>query len=689
MAIILLEIGTEEIPAAYLPPALAQLTASAQTALRGERITFEAVQGWATPRRITLEVTDAAERQTPITREVRGPSVESAFAVDGEPTQAAIGFARSQGIPVSELAMKRFESGEYLVAVFHDEGRPTAEILPAVFTTLITSLTFPKTMRWGDSPLRFARPIRWLVALLDDRVIPCVVDGITAGRLTRGHRFLSPGEVAVPHAADYRRVMDENHVLVAPDERREAIRAQLDAIAQQDGAVLVDDGSLLEETTYHVEYPTAVRCNYDSRFLSLPEEVLVHVLRCEQQFFPLADAAGTLLPAFIGVRNGDKAYLGTVRGGYEAVARAKLLDALFFYEQDRAQPLGDRVETLRGVVFQERLGTMHDKAMRVQALVGAIADRLGFSAQHRALAERSALLCKADLVTAVVTEYPRLQGTMGCVYARESGEAEPVAMAISEHYRPQSAGDPIPATPIGQAVALADKLDTLAACFAIGLLPTSSEDPYALRREAQGIIRILTEAYLRLPLSRLIDEALARIIAAAMLPADETRAALVSYLRQRLETALATRFPASVVTAVMAVSADLPADALRRAEVIQRSLDDPAFQVAVRAATRLDHISKETVIGEMDEQLLTASAETALLKRCREIAPRAEFYATRGEFSELPALFTTLTPAVDRFFSETHVMADDPALRRTRLLLIRRTADIYRLLGALAMLPAS
>ena len=429
MSTVLFEIGTEEMPASYQPSALAQLAELARARLAEERIDVGKISCWGTPRRLTLYLDDVAARQAPAVRQVRGPVVSTAFAADGEPTQAAIGFARSHGIPVNELHVQEIDGQEYVLAVFQNDGRPTTELLPAIFSHLFSSLSFPRTMRWGSSPLRFARPVRWIVAMLDDQVIPCAFGDVTAGRLTRGHRFLAPGEVAIPSAADYRRVMEENHVLVVPEERRETIRLQLEAIAQQDGAVILDDGTLLDETTFRLEYPTAVRCPFDNRFLSLPHEVLQQVLSSEQQFFLLATPAGGLLPAFIGVRNGDRAYLSSVREGYEAVARAKLLDALFFFEQDGARALADRVEELRGVIFQERLGTFYDKAMRLQALAESIAGWLELPAQYTALAARAALLCKADRLTALATEHSQLQGILGGVYARLSGEPEAVATA--------------------------------------------------------------------------------------------------------------------------------------------------------------------------------------------------------------------------------------------------------------------
>lgn len=687
MATVLLEIGTEEVPATYLPPALAQLADLARARLDAERITFEDLQTWGTPRRIVLFVTGVAPHQAPRVHEVRGPAVSAAFAATGEPTQAAIGFARSQGVPVSDLRIKTFDGSEYVVAVFHDEGRPTLDLLPEILPALITGLTFPKTMRWGTGPLRFARPIRWIVALMDDQVAPFTLGEVTAGRVTSGHRFLAPGEAEIPAASDYRRIMNEDHVLVVPDERREEIRSQLEGIAQQDGAMLLDGDALLDETTFMVEYPSALRGAIDARFLELPEEVLRQVLRYEQRYFMLASPEGALLPAFIVVRNGDKAYLGTVREGYEAVARAKLIDALFFFEQDRQRTLTDRLEQLREVVFLERLGTLHEKSERMQALANAIAVRLSLPLEERILAERAALLAKADLVTAMVTEHPELQGAMGRIYARLSGESEAVARAIGEQYLPRAAGDPLPGSPLGRIVALADKLDTIVACFAVGLVPTGSEDPYALRRDAYGVVRILTDADYRLPLSWLLAQALGNLHFAETQPVEETQAALESFFRQRVETLLiAEGIPLPTARAVMAVSADLPADALTRARVLLEHADDSLLAEVVRVGTRLANITKHFSEEAWHLDLLTEPAERDLLARYQETAPEAERLAAHGEFEVLFRLLATLTPAVDRFFAEVLVMADDPDLRQARLTLVWRLAKLFRLLADLTVM---
>lgn len=688
----LLEIGTEELPAGFLPPALAQLNELARARLQAERIDFGSLHSWGTPRRIVLYVTGIADHQAPVMREVRGPAVSAAFASNGEPTQAAIGFARSQRLTVNDLRIRQVDGGEYVVAVFHDEGRPAFEMLSAIFFDLVTGLSFPKTMRWGAGSFRFARPIRWIVAMCDDAVIPLAVDGVTAGSTTRGHRFLARGEVQIRTAAEYPRLMDENQVIVDPDMRREVIRQQLEATAEAENAVILDDGALLEATTFRVEYPTAVRGAIDPACLSLPDVVLLRVLTREQDFFPLGDRDGALLPAFIGVRNGDKAYLSTVREGYEAVVRAKLLDARFFFDRDRAVMPLERLDALREVVFHERLGSMYDKTKRVETLARSIATLLHLDSEESDLAARAALLAKTDLVSAMVLEYPELQGAMGRIYAEMAGEPSQVASAIGEQYQPRAAGDAIPATVLGKVLALADRLDTVVGCVALGLMPTGSEDPLAVCRAALGLVRILAGVNDRLPLATLVDSALALLPAAAVgtgSAGNEAREAVLAFLYRRVEHLLAADgISAPIITAVLPEYADIPSSALAVARVLMAHLEDPDFHLLARAAARLGNIARQSSGGEIEPALLRDPAERDLFARFLDVAPKAGEVDALGDLNGLLELLKGLVPAVDRFFSEVLVMAEDPVLRRNRLALVWHLAALFRPFGDLSSLPS-
>ena len=685
MATVLFEIGTEELPAGYLPATLAQLGTLARAQCAAARIAFADLQVWGTPRRLVLYLTDVAEQQAPAVREVRGPAVQDAFASNGEPTQAAMGFARSHGMAVADLRIRKIDNGEFVTAIFRDEGQPTFELLPGLFTQLITGLTFPKSMRWDAGAVRFARPIRWLVALMDDSIVPLVVGEVSAGRLTRGHRYLAPAEVLVPTAAAYLPLMEENLVIVQPDERRELIRRQLERLAREDEAVLLDADELLTDTTYRVEYPTALRGRIDESLLTLPPAVLLHVLRSEQHFFPLAAPSGVLLPGFLVVRDGDQAFLHSVRVGYEGVARAKLLDALFFFEQDCQQPLPARGEALRGIIFQEQLGTMYDKAARLESLTGLIAAWLQLSPEERQQAERGGRLAKADLSTAMVIEHPSLRGVMGGIYARLSGETEEVATALSEQYLPQQADDPLPAGQLGRILALADNVDTISACYAIGLAPTATDDPFALHHAALRVVRLLAEGDLPLALSHLLEHALRLLTVELSKPREQVLGMLAGLLRQRLtDFFTARKVPRPLQLAVLERYADVPADAWRVAQVLARQVDEPAFAEIIRAATRLANITRHGAGEELQPALLREPAEVELLQNYQQSAARAEELARARRFDEFPALLAELTPAVERFFSDILIMAEDPALRQARLALARRVLGVYGYLGNLA-----
>ena len=686
MATVLLEIGTEELPAGYLPAALAQLATLTRSAFEEARIPLGELRTWGTPRRLAIFITNVAEQQAPAVREIRGPAAHDAFASNGEPTQAAIGFARSQGLGVNDLRIKNFDGAEYVTAVFREEGRPTAELCPAIFPQLITGLTFPKTMRWGDSKLRFARPVRWLVALLNEEVIPFAIDEVTAGRITRGHRFLAADEIAIPSAADYPRLLEENLVLVDQQARLKVIHDQLAAITAQDNATILDDGALLEETVFSVEYPTAVRGTLDGTFLALPPVVLQQVLYREQKCFPLADAHGRLLPLFIAVRDGDKAFLSTVRDGYERVMRAKLLDALFFFEQDRRQTLAQRVESLRGVVFQERLGTLYNKARRVETLAGLIAAWLNFPTGDRLLAERAGLLAKADLVTDLVTEHPGLQGAIGRVYALLSGEPEALAVAIGEQYQPRSAGEPIPGSPLGRALALADKVDTVVAGFAVGLMPVGTEDTYGLRQDALGAVRILAEAGYPLRLSTLITHAL-NLVADTVPPTETMRQALDSFFRRQVDALLeAAGVDPIVARWVLAPFADQPSEMLPRGCFLQAHLADETLLAVARIAARLANLTKNFPGDSFYPELLQEPAERELVEQYNLIAPQVTAAAAKGDFAALLAALHALLPSIERFLSEVTIMVEDPELRQTRLVLVWRLSSLFKLLGDLSLL---
>ena len=675
-----LEIGTEEIPPRFFPPALAQLREEGEKMLERARLAFEEVKVYGTPRRLVLIAEGLAERQAAHIREERGPAARVAFDSDGNPTKAAHGFARRYGIPPEQIVLKETDQGEYVFAVIQDPELPAKEALPALLPGLISGLSFPKTMRWGTGKVRFGRPIRWLLALVDDRVVEFDLEGLPSGRQTRGHPVLSEGMAPVKSAEEYERALEKRHVLVDPARRRDAIKEQIDTIAEAESARVVD-GGLLEETAFLVEWPTAAVGALDPDFLSLPRPVLIDEMQHVQSYFPLENADGELLPKFIAVRDGGADHLEVVLAGWENVLRAKLIDARFFYEQDLKRPLADRVDDLKGVVFQERLGTIYEKVGRVRAVAAAAADQVGLSAEDTQALDRAALLCKADLTTEVVLELSALQGIMGGVYSEESGENPAVARAIGEHYRPRSAADAIPETKLGRLLALADKIDTLTALFAVGITPTGSADPFGLRREAAGVVAIALGIEDRLSISRLLETALAGLsneVEVERSPEPEQVVGhVMDFLRQRLETQLredqGIRY--DLVDAALAVDIDDVTQAQQRAQALDLLSSDPDFLSTVIACTRPMNISKDFEGGEVDPGLFAEPAETALWEACQEVVAEAEGRGL-GELFRLVA--EKLRAPIDTYFDDVLVMAEDERLRHNRLSMCWQLSQLFR-----------
>ncbi|MFO7172741.1 MAG: glycine--tRNA ligase subunit beta [Bacillota bacterium] len=693
---LLLEIGVEELPARFCGPALAQLKEKAEAALAAARLDHGPVETFGTPRRLVLLVRDLALRQRDQEVVVRGPSRRAAFDAEGRPTRAAEGFARSQGVPVESLVVRTDEKGgEYVYAVKHEAGQPAAEVLPALLERLITSLEFPKSMRWGTGEIRFARPIRWILALLGDEVIPFTVAGLESGRTTRGHRTLGPAEpIPVDDVHDYFVKVARAGVMVDQEQRRRTIWHQVSQVARELGGWVPRDEALLDEITWLVEQPLAFHGNFDPAFLEVPQEVLVTSMREHQRYFPVYDREdGRLLPYFIAVRNGGEEHLETVRRGNERVLRARLADARFFFEEDRKRPLESRLKDLKQIVFQEKLGSLYDKVQRLRALARQIGEALGFGEADLARCDRVATLAKCDLTTHVVYEFPELQGVMGREYARLEGEDPEVTAGIFEHYLPRFAGDRLPGTAPGTVVALADKLDTLAGFFLLGLIPTGSQDPYALRRAALGVTAIVTEGELRLSLSWLLDAALAGY-GDAFTPEERSRAkaALLDFFRVRLEGLLREQgHRPDVVDAVLAAGMDDMVDLLRRAEALTRSLQEPEFAAVTTAFKRVANLAVKAAEhgaaeAEVDPSLFAEEPERELWQTFGDLREAAEAALAAGDYLGFYRLAVRLKAPVDAFLDRVLVMAEDPALRRNRLAMLRaigrlltRPADLGRL----------
>ncbi|MEJ5252572.1 MAG: glycine--tRNA ligase subunit beta [Chthonomonadetes bacterium] len=695
MAELLLEIGTEELPAGVVESALAQLQSAVTQRLQEARIAFGEVETFGTPRRLILYIHDVAPSQTDVVREVRGPAANVAFDAQGNPTPAAIGFARKQGVDVSSLEVVSTPQGEYVMAKVFERGKPTPEVASGIFPEAIRSLTFPKMMRWGSGNLRFCRPIRWILALYDGEVVPFELDGIHSGNRSRGHRFLAPEEFEVHTPADLFRQLDERYVQYDHRRRRENIRQQADRLAQEVGGHILWDEALLDEVTHLVEYPTALLGRFDPNFLNLPEPILITAMKKHQRFFAVADAQGRLMPYFVAVRNGNDYALDIVRDGNERVLTARFNDAHFFYERDRQQKLDAFVTELRRIVFQEKLGSMADKAQRLVAMAGEMAPQAGVDAS---LAQRAATLCKADLATEVVMELPALQGIMGREYALLSGENEQVAQAIAEHYMPRFAGDALPESALGRLLAVCDRVDTLVGYVgALQIVPTGSGDPFGLRRSAQGVVQILaTDA--NLPRLWAFVESAARAYAQQGVEVTEQGMRLLSQMfAQRIEALLEDEgIRYDVVQVVLAEERVEPLVARSNAQMLNALPVERLTPVAL-AATRVRNILKageaaklvptatwQSPAGwlqQVDTSLFQHDEERALYEVASQHEARVVESAARSQADEVFSLLEAFTEPVNRFFDAVLVMAPEEALRRNRLLLLAGVDALYRYVG--------
>ena len=680
---LLLEIGTEELPAGYVPPAVDELAASARKALQDARIGFEAVESFGTPRRLVLRATGVAQKQEDMVQEQQGPAGRVAFDEEGKPTQAALGFAAGRGVSVDDLEVRETPKGAYVFARVFTAGRAAEEILPGLLEKLIAGLSFPKTMRWGSSAVRFARPVRWLLALLDDRVIPVSLGSVTSGHQTYGHRQLSPGPFTVASAAEYSGVMEQAGIIVDARVRRQKIWDELTAAAAKHGGRPLPNEELLDTVTYLVEVPTPLCGSLEERFLSLPREVLITALSEHQKCFAAADENNRLLPLFLGVSNGDPRQAGLITGGFRKVLTARLEDARFFFEEDRKTPLSERVEMLKSVVFQEDLGSMYEKTERVAALTEHLGGELDLPPAERKTAVRAARLCKADLVTLMVgeKEFSSLQGYMGQQYALASGEPPEVAGAIYEHYLPRFAEDALPESMPGALLAMADKMDTIAGCFTVGLIPTGSQDPYALRRSALGIVRILLQHDLRIDLHDLIDRSLKLLKSKRKADSASVAEQVRGFFRQRIEHQLIERgIDADVVAAVLAADDRVVVDALGRGRVLQDFREEERFPALVQGARRVANILRDQdVSGKPDADLLREAAEKGLYETNRRIKAQIIEYIAAGKYrAALEATLELIAP-VDAFFEGILVMDKDKKIRSNRLRLLSLVRETFLL----------
>lgn len=671
---LLLEIGTEEVPAHVMPGVLAQLKERAEKAFQENRIAFASVRTLGTPRRMALLVKDLAEKQADVTSENRGPSVKIAFDADGKPTKAAQGFARGQHVAPEDLV----EKDGYVYAVVHETGKETAELLKTLLPELICALSFPNNMRWGSLEFKFIRPIRWLVALFDSEVIPFEVANVTSGRVSRGHRFLSQGDFSIAKADDYEKDCEAQYIIVDPEKRKAMIRAQIEAVAKENGgrAEITDD--LLEEVLYLVEYPTALCGRFEEKYLQLPPEAVITPMRDHQRYFPVKDDAGKLLPLFITVRNGGKEYLETVQHGNERVLRARLADAQFFFDEDRKKSLEEHRDKLKTVVFQQGLGTMYEKTERLAQLADFIADEIGADEKAHKHARRAALLSKADLVTGMVTEFTELQGIMGREYAKLDGECDKVAIAIDEHYMPRFAGDAQPQTTAGRIVSTADKIDTIVGTFHLGKIPTGSQDPFALRRQALGLVHMVIEAKYHLSISRLVAKAMDLYGITEAEERAKMQADVAEFLRLRLRNVLeAEQIRYDAADAVLGDVDDIY-NVLLRARAVAAFTGQKDAAQSMQAFVRVANIARESAAETIYPERFHIAEEMALYQAYTSTKSAVESLVSGEDFEGAIDALTELAAPIDAFFDNVMVMDKDEAIKDNRLALLRGVDGIIR-----------
>ena len=673
------EIGTEEIPAFDLHRATLQLEKLVPEALDAVRIPHGDVAVYTTPRWLIAIVADVADETEALEEVFRGPSVKIAFDADGNPTKAATGFARGKGVGVDALERREENGVEYVFATKSIAARDVAELLPGVLEGVITGTSWPKSCRWGTTSEYFSRPVRWLVALLDERVIPVRFAGLTAGNLTRGHRFLAPGPHEVATAADLLGVVEAAHVVSSEQAREAVIREGVAQAEQRTGARAELPEKTLLEVVNLCEQPTVLVGTFDEEFLRVPEEIIVDAMLMHQRYFPLYDADGKLTNNFIVVSNGDPAHADTITGGNERVVRARLSDAKFFYEEDLKHPLETYVDRLDEVVFQETLGTMKEKADRIVALAKHLAADAQLSEADAADAERAAYLAKADLVTNAVVEFTSVQGVMGSYYAAACGESDQVARAIADHYRPRFSGDEPPASDVGRIVAMADKLDTVCGLFAVGQGPTGSSDPFALRRSAIGIVAML-EAGLPVSLAAAIDAALGTYQDAGIdFDRDAIRAEVADFFVTRTKVMLRDGGCShDTMDAVLATGVEEPAQIIARTYVLEAErLGAPeAFDDLATAYARANNLRDADLGVEVDEALLS-DAERALLAATDEAAACVKEALAVDHFGAALAALAALRAPIDAFFEDVLIMDDDLALRENRLRLLNRFVAVF------------
>ncbi|MBI4767094.1 MAG: glycine--tRNA ligase subunit beta [Deltaproteobacteria bacterium] len=677
---LLLEIGTEEIPARFISGALEALKNLARERFQQSRLQYRDIKTVGTPRRLTLLGSGVSPFQDDKEENIMGPPKSSAFDRDGLPTKVALGFAKAKGVGIENLEFFETPKGVYLGLKKKVRGLPAVGVLAELLPQLILDLPFPKFMRWGTSSLRFARPIHWIVALFGEQVIPFVLGGIESGNQTAGHRFMAPKTIPLREAGEYLSKLRQAMVIADPQEREDRLRSAISGLAEKAKGKVLTDSELIQEVNFLVEFPDPVSGGFNPEFLKLPPEVLITSMKEHQRYFPMVDEQGNLLPGFIAVNNTQVKDTQRVVRGHEKVLRARLSDARFFFEEDLKKPLSERVEGLKAVVFHSRLGTSFEKVERIVRLAAALARKL--APEKEAMVKRCAFLCKADLISLMVGEFPNLQGIMGREYALRSGEEEETARGIFEHYLPVSVGSPMPETITGTIVGLADRLDTLTGFFGLGQIPSGSADPYALRRQAQAVIQIIWNKGYSLSINEALDQALIPYTGYIKEDPGSIKKNLLAFLVLRLQHLLEVEEGAGqeTVQAVIAAGWDDVDEVRDRVLALQAFQSHPDFPSLVIGCKRALNILKgvsPSDIGEVHVEWLVEPEEKELFEKVDQKKVEIDRFFRQKEYSDYLLHLAQLRPTIDVFFDKVLVMSPDERIRKNRLALLFQLTALF------------
>lgn len=669
---LLFEIGLEEMPARFIRAAMEQLKERMVKWLEDSVIKHGAVESYATPRRLTVIVKDVAEKQEDVHEEVKGPSRKIALDDKGEWSKAALGFARSQGASPEQFTFKDVGGTEYVYVSKSTTGVETSQILAEGLLGILHAMNFPKNMRWGSYDFKFVRPIRWIIALFGTDVVDIEVAGVKSGQVTRGHRFLGQ-DTTIQQPADYIEALRSQHVIADVNERQEMIQKQINALAEEKGWNIAVKEDLLEEVLFLVETPTVLFGKFEESFLNIPQEVLITSMREHQRYFPVLDQQGALLPFFVTVRNGDASSLDVIARGNEKVLRARLSDAKFFYEEDQKMAIKDALSKLESIVFHEELGTVGDKVRRIRRNAEKLSDFLKVDSGTSEAVNRTAEICKFDLVTQMVYEFPELQGVMGEDYARKAGESEAVAKGVFEHYQPRFSGDNVPSSEVGSIVSIADKIDTITGCFSIGIIPTGSQDPYGLRRQAAGILQIVLDHKLSITLTDIFKIALEthEQFRGLKRTEEEILKDLMDFFGLRVRKTLSDSLRYDVVDAIIAAGYDDVVSVVARGAALMDAVNGQEdFKTTVESWSRVSNLAAKAEFLTVRSDLLSDPAEIQLHEAWRSI--HEQFGAALNENHAAGALelLSGLKADITSFFDAVMVMAEDEDIRKNRLALL-------------------